>query len=210
MLSSPVAIKVWENPYEVGTDRDSTDREASGVRLAWDNIMGSGLEIRVSSREFDIDDEESGTGLGLTAAQVDSLDRNGDQNTLNVRYLFELSKTNQLVVGLNSSEADLDGDAMSFDSSWLELNWAYTPDKDLKVVTNLAVGSREYDEDHPVFGEKADTDFSAITVTGFFPGLWGFKEWVPNVVLVAANESSDIDFFDSSVTIIGFGFLTRF
>ena len=111
---------------------------------------------------------------------------------------------------MNSREADLDGDAMSFDSTSIELNWIYTPDKDLKVVTNLLAGTRDFDEANPVFGEKADADFTVFSVTGFFPGLWGFKEWVPNAALIVGNESSDVDFFDSSVSIVSFGFLNRF
>jgi hypothetical protein len=179
--------------------------------------MGTGLEIRVSTREIDIDDEDSGTfpvttpaGAALNAAQIASLDRNGDHNTLNVRYLFGYSKTSKFLVGLNSTEVDLDGDAMSYDSTSFELTWLYTPDKALKVVTNLVVGSRDYDEVHPVFDEKADIDFSAFSVTGFFPGLWGFKDWVPNALLVVGRDDSDISFFDSKVTIVGFGFINRF
>ncbi len=212
LLASPSAVKVWENPYATGVDRDSTDRTASGIRLSWDKIMGTGLEIRVSTREIDIDDEDSGTGLipALTAAEIASLDRNGDRNTLNVSYLFGDSKTSKFLVGVSSTEADLDGDAMSYDSTSFELTWLYTPDKALKVVTNLAVGSRDYDEVHPVFSEKADTDFIGFSVTGFFPGLWGFKDWVPNALLVVGRDDSDISFFDSSVTIVGFGFINRF
>ena len=210
LLASPSAVKVWENPYATGVDRDSTDRTSSGVRLSWDKIMGTGLEIRVSTSEIEIDDEESGTGLPLTPAEIDSLNRNGDHNTLNVRYLFGDSKTSKFLVGVSSTEADLDGDAMSYDSTSFELTWLYTPDKALKVVTNLAVGSRDYDEVHPVFGEKADTDFIGFSVTGFFPGLWGFKDWVPNALLVVGRDDSDISFFDSEVTIVGFGFINRF
>ncbi len=212
LLASPSATKVWENPYATGVDRDSTDRTASGIRLSWDKIMGTGLEIRVSTREIDIDDEDSGTGLipALSQPDIDSLDRNGDHNTLNVRYLFGYSKTSKFLVGLNSTEVDLDGDAMSYDSTSFELTWLYTPDKDLKVVTNFVLGTRDYDAVHPVFGEKADTDFGMFSVTGFFPGLWGFKDWVPNALLVVGRDDSDISFFDSKVTIVGFGFINRF
>jgi hypothetical protein len=212
LLASPTATKVWENPYATGVDRDSTDRTASGIRLSWDKIMGTGLEIRVSTREIDIDDEESGTGLipPLSQPDIDSLDRNGDQNTINVRYLFGDSKTSKFLVGVSSTEADLDGDAMSYDSTSFELTWLYTPDKNLKVVTNLVVGSKDYDEVHPVFGEKADSDIRMFSVTGFFPGLWGFKDWVPNALLVVGGDDSDVSFFDSKVTIVGFGFLNRF
>ena len=213
LLASPTATKVWENPYATDVVRDSTDRTSSGIRLSWDKIMGTDLEIRVSTREIDIDDEKSGTGLVpvLTAPQIASLDRNGDHNTLNVRYLFGYSKTSKFLVGLNSTEVDLDGDAMSYDSTSFELTWLYTPDKDFKVVTNFVLGTRDYDEVHPVFpGEKADTDFGMFSVTGFFPGLWGFKDWVPNALLVVGRDDSDISFFDSKVTIVGFGFINRF
>ena len=212
VVSSPIKTKVWENPYATGVDRDSTDRDQSGFRIAWDQIFGSGLEIRLSSREIELDNENSGVGLtpALTPAQIGSLDRNGDDTTINIHYKFRNSKTNGFIVGLNIREADLDGDAVSYDMSSIELNWLYTPDKDLIVATNLVVGSRDFDEANPVFGEKADSDFTAFSVAGFFPGLWGFKEWVPNVGLVIGNENSDVDFYDSSVTMITIGFLNRF
>eukprot|EP00494_Astrolonche_serrata_P029513 UN29780 len=153
--------------------------------------MGSGLEVRLSARETEIDDEASGAGLGLSATEIDSLDRNGDNNTINIRYLIGASKTSKFVVGLNNTEVNLDGEAMSYDSNSLEFNWLYTPDRDLNIVTNLVLGSRDYDAINPVFGEKADADFRILTVTGFFPGLWGFKNWIPNANFVTGRDDSD-------------------
>ena len=209
-LQSPIAIKVYENPYATGVDRDSTDREVSGFRVSWDEIFGTGLEIRFSDREVDIDDENSGVGLGLTQAQIDSLDRNGDQSRINVCYLLAQSETSQLVVGINSTEADLDGDAMSYDSTSFEINWIYSPSKDFKLVTSLLGGQRDFDEANPVFGEKADTDFRSFSATAFFPGAFGFKDWIPNAAFAFGQEDSDVSFFDSKVQILSVGFLTRF
>jgi hypothetical protein len=209
-LQSPIKTRVYENPYVTGVDRDATDRDVTGFRVAWDEILGSGLEIRLSSREIELDDETSGVGLGLTPAQVQSLDRNGDMSSVNLRYAFPKSGNSRVVVGVIGTEADLDGEAMSFDSTTLEINWIYSPSKDLRIVTNVFGGQREFDEANPVFGEKSDTDIRALTLTGFFPGLWGFKEWVPNAAFLYVQEDSDIDFFDSETRLVSVGVFRRF
>jgi len=210
VLQSPINAKVWENPYATGVDRDSTDRNATGFRVSWDEILGSGLEIRVASRELELDDESSGVGVGgLTPAEIASLDRNGDFTQVNIRYALSKNENNQFILGVNGREGDTDGSAMEWSSTSIELNYLYTSE-DLKVVTNLVVGNRDFDEINPVFGEKADADFTALTVTGFFPGLFGFKDWTANAALVIGQDDSDVDFFDQNISMLSFGFLHRF
>jgi hypothetical protein len=211
-LQSPIVAKVWKDPYATGVDRESMDRDTTGFRVSWDEIFGSGLEVRFSSRELDLDDEESGNGVvGLTPTEIASLDRNGDFSQVNIRYELSKNETNRFILGVTSKEADLDGSAMNFDSTSIELDYIYTPSKDLKVVTILVVGSRDFDEGNPVFsGQKADSDFTAFTVSGFFPGLFGFKDWTANASLVIGQDDSDIDFFDQNISMLSFGFLHRF
>ncbi len=212
-LQSPITAKVWKDPYATGVDRDSMDRDTTGFRVSWDDIFGSGLEIRFSSREIDLDDEQSGNGFAgppLSPAEIASLDRNGDFSQINIRYLLSKNETNRFILGVTGREGDLDGSAMNFDSTSIELDYLYTPSKDLTVVTTLVVGSRDFDEINPVFNQKADSDFTAFTVAGFFPGLFGFKDWTANASLVIAQDDSDVNFFDANITMLTFGFLHRF
>ena len=76
--ASSLAAQVWRDPYQTGTKRKDTDRTSTGGRLYWQQIMGSGLEIRLTASEIDIDKERSGNSLNLTKAQRKRLDRNGD------------------------------------------------------------------------------------------------------------------------------------
>ncbi len=63
-LQTPLATEVWEDPFLTGSERSETDRTSDGYRLIWDNIYGTGLELRYSAREVDIDRERSGESLG--------------------------------------------------------------------------------------------------------------------------------------------------
>ena len=215
VLATPVATKVYENPYQTGVKRDSTDRTSEGFRFTWDEMFGTGLEIRYSAREVELDDENSGEGIldpdgnPLTQNEIDSLNREGDRNTLQIRYAFTKTKENIVIGGINMLDADLDGDAMAYDGTGIELNWIHQPDTN-KYVTNILVGQRDFDDDNPVFGKKADSDYYALSFAGFYPGAWGFKDWIPNFAVVVGEDSSDIGFFDTQINLITFGFLTRF
>ena len=57
--ASSLASQVWRDPYQTGTKRKDTDRTSKGGRLYWQQIMGSGLEIRLTATEIDIDKERS-------------------------------------------------------------------------------------------------------------------------------------------------------
>lgn len=84
LVNTSLATEVWSDPYLTGSDREETDRIASGYRLTWDRVFGSGLELEYSSKEIDIDDERSGVGLGLSPVEQALLDRNGDLNRLEI------------------------------------------------------------------------------------------------------------------------------
>ena len=210
ILQSPITAKVWKDPYATGVDRESMDRDTKGFRVSWDEIFGSGLEIRFASRELELDDEQSGTSFLIDPDEIASLDRNGDYTQANIRYQLSKNETNQFILGVNGREGDADGSAMDWSSTSIELDYIYTPSKDLKVVTILVVGSRDFDEINPVFGQKTDSDFTAFTVTGFFPGMFGFKDWTANAALVIGQEDSDVDFFDQNMSMLSFGFLHKF
>jgi hypothetical protein len=64
-LFSSIPTEVWEDPYVTNFKRSRTDRTSNGFRVAWDRIFGSELQLQYSYRKIDIDDERSGTFLGI-------------------------------------------------------------------------------------------------------------------------------------------------
>ena len=63
ILFSGIPTQVWEDPYAEGVERKETDRDSTGVRLQWDRILDTGLELTFSYRDISIDNERSGEGV---------------------------------------------------------------------------------------------------------------------------------------------------
>src|SRR5262245_18891165 len=62
-LFSGIPTEVWEDPYAEGVRREDTDRESTGLRVQWDRVMGTALELTFSYRDVSIDTERSGEGV---------------------------------------------------------------------------------------------------------------------------------------------------
>jgi hypothetical protein len=202
---------VWSDPYLTGVDRESTARTADGLRVAWDRIFGSRLEIRYAAREIELDDEESGSdpALGLTPTERDLLNREGDRNQLDVSYAFSVGDRKLLVPRLHLVDADLDGDAMANEATRLELSYLASLER-LRYVANLSFGSIEYDEVNPIYDEEDEADTLGATFTVFWNNIFGLKGWTGNAGVVFFQRDNDIDFYDTNVTAASFGMLTRF
>ena len=154
-LASPVATEIWKDPYAAGVKRDETDRSADGIRIEWGTIMGSGFDFRLSSRDSEIDDEESGAALlaanVISASELGLLDRNGKINSTSLIYNWDQGKGQLLSLLMTYLEHDLDGDAMSFDGYSVQLNnvTAFTPD--LRLATNIVLGRFDHDTENPIY-----------------------------------------------------------
>lgn len=200
LLFSSTPARVWEDPYLTGDERDATDRDSRGGRITWDRIGGSGLEIELTARNIDVETENSGVFLGLSASDQRLLERDGSMTKVRVSYLFKLAEHHYLVPRIALEQQDRDGDAVSYDQTGGDITYLYATEK-VSIAGSLIVDSSAYDEDHPIYGEKPDSDGVGATLTALFqswmPGLW-----TGGVTIATYNEDSDLDFYDASITSI--------
>ena len=70
VLFSGIPTQVWEDPYAEGVQREETDRDSTGLRLQWDRVLGTALELTVSYRDVAIDTERSGAGVTSVACDA--------------------------------------------------------------------------------------------------------------------------------------------
>ena len=214
LLASPVATEIWKDPYAAGVKRDETDRSADGIRIEWGAIMGSGFDFRLSSRDSEIDDEESGAALlaanVISASEQGLLDRNGKINSTSLIYNWDRGKGQLLSLLMTYLEHDLDGEAMSFDGYSVQLNNvnAFTPE--LRLATNIVLGRFDHDTENPVYGKTNDKDLVALSLTLFLNDPFGAKNWVGNLTMAYAEEDNSIDFYDTTASMINLGMIRRF
>jgi hypothetical protein len=202
--------EVWEDPYLVGESRDETERSSTGARLTWDKILGSQFELKVQSREVELDEERSGESLGLSGAERALLDREGDKVRVEVGYLFNLDDGNNVIrPSVAFIDNDLDGDAMSQDGYEVAVSYLHKGDG-FTWANNLAYTQLDGDEENPIFDEVHDSDQIVFASQMFFPGLFGLENWEPNIAVMYGDLDSDIDFNDASGWLINVAIGRRF
>lgn len=209
-LLASTPVEVWEDPYLVNGKRKETDVTSGGVRLGWEHILETGLDITYTKRKIEIDDENSGDALGLSSAQKSLLNREGDENKLDVRYVWGPAKNHIVIPTVSYINRDLDGDAMAMDGYQLELNYAYTGFDHWEMVTNFSAGHLESDDTNPIYGKKADLDRYGVSFGATYKEPFGLKNWRARGVVNYGKENSNIDFYDTQIRSISLGMLYNF
>ena len=205
---APVVTQVWKDPYVEDRNRNRTDRNANGVRLTYDKILGSGAKFQYTFRNIDIDDEKSGkTQLGLSSSQAGKLDRNGNQH--DVEFLYSViiegkGYKHQFIPGVKYQRFDLDGDAMSYNYFALNLNYRYDVEK-WAVAVNGYYGYADYDKTNPIYGKTREDDRYGFGVLGFYKHIFGVRGLHLNANLSINRGDSNINFYDKEIDVFTLG-----
>ena len=197
-----VGLKVWEDPYLQGQSREATDYKTSGGMITWDKMFGSDLELIVKTLKVDLDDEQSGQSLGLSSAQRDLLDREGNLNRAELGYQFVVNGGEYVFrPSVAYLDRDLDGDAMAQDG--FELGVAMVYSNPSYSWANKAVYQRlDGDKDNPIFLEKNDADVYMFSSEVTIPEPMGWEKWVARVGVVYAQNDASINFNKSKVAML--------
>ena len=213
-LFSGIPTESWEDPYAEGVRRSETDRDSAGVRLQWDRVMGSALELTFSYRDISIDTERSGAGVlsvSCDAACQALLRRDGDHYAFDVSYLYRLGalRNHLLRPMLRYSIDERDGDAVSGDAYRLQLSYVYVA-QGYTLASNVAYGGSSRDERNPIFGEKTDSDRFAVDATLFYRLPAASGRWQAVASVLWGEDDSDVSFHDSELFMFSLGAMYRF
>ncbi len=193
-LLAGLPVRIWEDPYVTGQEREPSDRELQRARLTWSGI-GPGLEIELTAGRTEIGTEHSGEFLGLTDAERRLLERDGLVRQVRVSYRIKLSERHRLVPRASFQIQDRDGEAMAHNVAGVEIDYFFHGEKATVTATVYAESSR-YHEENPIYGKTADADGLGtsfmVLLPSWFPGKWsgGFRG-------AAYRDDSDIGFFDA-------------
>ncbi len=206
VLTSGVVTEVWEDPYVVGEDRDSTDRDVTGFRFQWYGIFNSNFFMKSSFREADIDKDRIGQlgGLDLTQNELDLLQRDSDITSIRAGYIWKFSDKRFLVPEFGYVDDDADGGAWQNERYSAQVSYTSIGPKWTYVVSGGYISS-DYEDDNPIYDEAADSDtwFGGLSV--FYKLNTRSKRWSIVGQLSYGEEDSDIDFNDSTLFISSIG-----
>jgi len=213
-LFSGIPTQTWEDPYAEGVRRRETDRDSAGLRLQWDRLMGSPLELTFSYRDISIDTERSGEGVlsvSCDAACQALVRRDGDHYSFDASYLYRLGalRNHLLRPMLRYSIDDRDGDAVSGDAYRLQLSYVYVG-QGYTVASNVIFGGSSRDERNPIFGAKTDSDRFAVDTTLFYRLPAASGRWQAVASVLWGEDDSDVNFHDGELFMLTLGAMYRF
>ena len=214
LLFSGIPTEVWKDPYVTNASREETDRDSSGARLVYDRILGSNFEFRYTYRDIEIDDEQSGAALGLSAAQRDLLQRDGTDHWLDLNYRFTFQKRHVLIPSVTYFLNDRDGDAMTNDGIDFQLTYIFINDP-FSLVLNGRIGQADYDKANPIYGKTREDDRFGADIQVYYKNPFGWKPFGLDNFSVFAMGSywstdANIDFYDTEVSVGLAGVMVRF
>jgi hypothetical protein len=199
-LLLPEGYEVWQDPYAVGVERDDTKTSGTGMILGWEHIFESDFDITYSQHSIELDDERSGTALGLTPAQRALLSREGDEKTLAVSYHWVPSADHLIIPTLSHVNQDLDGGAMAMDGMQFNLDYTYLGLQDWELGANLMRSTLKSDDVNPIFGQKQDLDSYALGLEATYLRPFNLPDWELSAGLHYSKENSNIKFYEGEST----------
>ena len=208
-------VKVWVDPYVTGVARSETNRRAQGGRLGWERVLGSPLYLQYTFRHVSIDEERSGTLLGLSADGRRLLARGGNVHQGEIRWPFSVAAGHQLTPAFSYTREDLRGAASSANTYEFKLRYAFGGAGPIALQLEGAIGRSVHDRDDPVFG-KMQTDLRyATSATARYraPFGWepfGYRRWSLFATVGYHAADSGIAFYSASLFIAGAGVAAEF
>jgi hypothetical protein len=166
--------------------------------------METPLTVQLSSRDIDIDDEESGASLPLTADQRRLLRRTGEVFRYHLQYDWALNERHTLVPAISYLDYQLDGDAMAEDGLAVELQYQYRGRR-WQFASTVFLRDLEADADNPLFGDAADREVIGASVSALYPRPFGWEKWTASARVSWYDSDSDIDFYDESLGLFMLG-----
>jgi len=201
--------QVWSDPFVVDRPRDATDADRRGLRLGMAGIGGTGLSVDYRLLRMNVDDERSGTALGLSAADRHLLDREGLEHRFDLNYRLALTSHLSLTPGVQFRRLDADGAA---NRGWLlrpQLSAQLNVDRWRLSMTGY-YGVDRYDARQPIFDEYRDGHELGVVAGVRYAEPFGWANWSVNAYGVWSERNSDIRFYDERTNLFAVGLGYRF
>ncbi|HEO9814958.1 TPA: DUF2860 family protein [Klebsiella variicola] len=200
--------KTWKDPYTQKEKKD-TKMKSNGFRISLDNFYNTYLNIAYTSRNYKLDEEESGRTLGLSQHDTDLLNRRGKSNEIELSYNFLISKNHVLQPRVSYSRYNLDGKAMSYDKTNFQFTYGYTGNQ-WSIASNVFSGFLNYNEKNPVYRKLADSNEYGLNSTILFNNISNISDLTYFLSLSYSKLSSEINFYDSEIKSINTGLIYHF
>jgi hypothetical protein len=212
VLLTPLFLNYWEDSFVENEDRVITHVNFPGVRLIWDRIFKTGLELSTTYRLFKLGEEKNGQWL-VDRGELDPdlqhlLVREGNVFRLQALYRLKINR-HRLEPNVRYVDENFDGAAMATKGYVLRVNYIYPTPKVIFEAT-LNYGNRKAKAMNPIYNETLDAVRYGTAVAGVVPVKMGnSRRWSIVIAAEYLAENANINFFDSKLASILVGLQYR-
>lgn len=187
--------EAWKNPYETGSDREETDVDKYGMKVALNEILNTGLNMSIKVAATDVDDDEIGR-------LHSSLRRDGNLYVLSASHRYTPASNLQVFPSVNVSRGDFDGGSNSYKGFGASLRLMYTYGN-VRIIPMIGYAFRNYDETHPLFNTTREDKQYMGAVIATYSDPFGLENFFIRAFGGYGKTDSNITFCDGTMKFAG-------
>ncbi|NOH81407.1 DUF2860 domain-containing protein [Vibrio sp. RE86] len=203
-LPTIMSGETWADPYQLGSERNTTDETGNAYRLKFDSIMGSNFSLDTAYATKDISDEKSGQSELTDINDINSLKRSSSSIYIKGDYQYALNKTSFLQPSLIYVKTDADGKANSSTAFGGEVSYFKMINKHQFALT-AGYTQRSFDAVNPLYGKTRDESELSLFAAYEYQEFMGWEDW--SLISFAGYGTTDanIDFYDEDEYFMSLG-----
>lgn len=200
----PGMDETWQDPYLTNQERQTTEQNIMGGRLAFSTQIPFPLTLKYAFAQSEIDDDTIGISQSLSSAQQKSLRRDSTYQRVGVELSFPLSQTFILSPAFYYTDKNADGSAQSSAEIASQLSVVAIQNRH-ELIATVRNSEAEYDAENPVFNLRQDYKAFSVFAVYNYHNPFALQNTQLNVMAGYQQHESDIDFYDSENTFISTG-----
>lgn len=205
----PSMDETWQDPYLIGSERETSDQTIMGGRVALDFGLPIPVSMSYAIANSEVENDEIGISLPLSNDERSLLKRDSVYQRATLDLSIPISANLRLTPGVQYTLRDADGEAQSHQHRAIQLAVSGSIQRHSLTAT-LRISETEYDAINPVFNKKRDSDNLGLFAVYNYMGLFSWPGSMFNVMAGYSESDSDITFYDSENLFISAGVGFRF
>ncbi|MDN3612059.1 DUF2860 family protein [Vibrio ostreicida] len=191
--------EVWKNPYQLYSDRETTNAAVQGLVLSYDRVLGSDWSIELARGKYEVDQEES----------LAQLDRNSNLSYAELNYRANLNASWGVEWLISYLDVDASGSALKSQRVSTEAELQLRSGRHIALLAGSA-GLQKFDDTHPIWERTREDTTFGVSATYLYAAPFDWQ----NTLFIARGgwdiTDANIDFYDHDEYLVTLGIQYRF
>lgn len=202
-----VGNETWADPYVTGQDREETEINANGMRIAYKFLP---LTFKYVYADIEIDDEKSGqsstacNGSACSADEIRSLNRDAEFQSYTIEAVLPLVNGAWLTPSVSYIDKNAEGGSQSYTGYDMALRFSTLIGQTFMSIEGGYI-KKEYDVINPIFDELQENKRMQVLFVYSYDKPFGWNNTKFNMLYKFYNDNSNIDFYDNHTQLVSMG-----